>query len=185
MNFYDYFRGLILPLNLIDALLPKSGKIVELGCGQGIISKFISKRKKRRIIGIDNDIKRLPIKNEVNLIFLKKDITKSNIPKANGYVLSDVLHHLKLSDQKKLIKKAHSSLRANGVLLIKEIDTKEFTRSKLSRLWDYLLYPKDQINYWNSKDLLDFLLAVGFRTKMLRTSRLFPGSTNLFIARKK
>src|SRR3989344_226184 len=184
MSLYDFLRKTILPLDEIDEYLPQKGLIFDLGCGEGVIAKYIAKNKKRIVIGIDNDLKRLPIENEVNLIFLKKDITKSNIPKANGYVLSDVLHHLKISDQKKLIKKAHSSLRANCILLIKEIDTKEFTRSKLSRLWDYLLYPKDKIYYWNSKALITYLNSLGFKVRMERSARLFPGSTNLFIAQK-
>src|SRR3989338_5927953 len=184
MSVYDYFRSLILPLNLIDNFLPKTGTIVELGCGEGIISKYVAQKKSRKVIGVDNDIKRLPSENNNNLQFLQKDITKYELPKASGFILSDVLHHIKRSEQKKLIKRTYFKLRKNGVMVIKEIDTKEFIRSKLSRLWDYMLYPKDQIYYWNSKDLIDFLSAVGFKVKMLRASRLFPGSTNLFIARK-
>src|SRR3989344_4060886 len=184
MSAYDYFRSLILPLNLIDNFLPKTGTIVELGCGKGVISKFISKRKKRSVIGIDNDFKRLPIENEANLIFLKKDITKSNIPRANGYVLSDVLHHLSLSDQKKILSKVSKNIKKNGVLIIKEIDSSEYIRSKFSRLWDLILYPQDKINYWRSSDLRRFLTNLGLRVGLERPSRLFPGSTTLYICRK-
>ncbi|SRR3989344_5504134 len=184
MSAYDYFRSLILPLNLIDNFLPKTGTIVELGCGEGIISKYVAQRKSRKVIGVDNDIKRLPSENKNNLQFLRKDITKYEIPKASGYILSDVLHHIKRSEQKKLIKRTYFKLRKNGVMVIKEIDTKEFFRSKLSRLWDYLLYPKDKIYYWNSKALITYLNSLGFKVRMERSARLFPGSTNLFIAQK-
>ena len=184
MTLRDKIRGLILPLDAIDKFLPQKGRVIELGCGEGVISKFLAQKKGRSVIGMDIDKKRLPNQNEENLKFINCDISKSKIPKARGFVVSDVLHHLSSNDQKKIIKKVYSSLAKDGVLIIKEIDSDQKVRSKLSRLWDFILYPNDKISYWKASELVRFLSLCGFRVKMTRKSKLFPGSTNLFVASK-
>ena len=65
----DYLRKIILPLEEIDEQLPQKGKIIDLGCGEGVIAKFIAKKKARTVIGVDSDKKRLPETNSKNLIF--------------------------------------------------------------------------------------------------------------------
>jgi len=180
----DYLRKIILPLEEIDEQLPQKGKIIDLGCGEGVIAKFIAKKKARTVIGVDSDKKRLPETNSKNLIFKEGDIRGTPLNGINSVVISDVLHHINLPDQKKLLKKISRQIKKGGVLVIKEIDSSEYVRSKLSRLWDLLLYPQDKINYWQFKNLKIFLQSRGFTVKILRPCRLFPGSTTLFICKK-
>lgn len=182
---YDKLRSAILPLSEIDRALPKSGTIIELGCGQGVISKYLAKRKNRLVLGIDANIKRIGGSTTSNLRFKVGDITSINYKPQDGFVISDVLHHLSFKDQKALLSKLNKALKKNGTLVIKEIDTTEFLRSKLSRFWDFALYPKDKIIYWNSNELKKYLNKLGFKVNIKRTSRLFPGSTTLFICSKK
>ena len=184
MGIYDFLRGLILPLEQIDYYLPNNGTIIDLGCGQGIICKFLAKSPNRWIVGVDANVKRLPKTEFNNLKFISADITKYKIKNAEGIILSDVLHHIDLKNQKALLKNIGKSLKPGGVLIIKEIDSGEFIRSKLSRLWDFVLYPKDIIYYWKSVELKKFLQSLRFRVKIERASRLFPGSTTLFICTK-
>lgn len=183
MNIRDFLRSQVLPLSLINKFLPKSGKIIEIGCGEGVIAKHVAKEKRREVIGIDKDEKRLPKDKNENLKFIVADIRRYDFPKAKGFILSDVLHHLPKRDQRDLLVKISSKLGKKGVLIIKEIDTSEFTRSKLSRVWDYILYPRDEINYWQYKDLKKYLEHLKFKIKILRPNRFFPGSTTLFIAK--
>lgn len=185
MVLYDFLRKAILPLEEIDKNLPKEGKIFDLGCGEGVISKYIAKNKKRMIIGIDSDKKRLPKYKTKNLSFKNGDIRKASFKNSSGVVISDVLHHLNLKDQKNLLAKIAECLKKEGVLIVKEIDKSEFIRSRLSRLWDFILYPQDEINYWRFKDLKKFLEETGFKVEYSRPCRLFPGSTTLFICQKR
>lgn len=184
MGLYDFLRRLILPLEQIDYYLPNNGTIIDLGCGQGIICKFLAKSQKRNIVGVDSNAKILPKSEIKNLKFISADVTKYPIKKAEGVILSDVLHHIDVKYQKKLLIDISKSLKSKGVLVIKEIDSEEFVRSALSRLWDFLLYPKDKISYWSSTKLRDFLGKLGFEVKVIRASRLFPGSTTLYICNK-
>ena len=184
MVFYDSLRKAILPLDEIDKSLPEKGKIFDLGCGEGVIAKYLTHQKGRMVIGIDSNGKRLPKEKTKNLSFRMADIRKVSINGLSGVVISDVLHHLNLKDQKALLTKIAKELEKRGVLVIKEIDNSEFIRSRLSRLWDLILYPQDKINYWHYKDLKKFLEEIGFRVSLCRLCRLFPGSTTLFICKK-
>lgn len=182
---YELLRKLILPIGEIDKAIPKRGRVLDLGCGQGLIAHSLSKQSGRQVVGIDANKSRLPKYSRKNLTFKKSDITKLSIEKINGAVLSDVLHHLPLENQNKLLEKIFKNLNKNGVLVIKEIDTSEFIRSHLSRLWDFILYPQDKIAFTNSKYLKKILTSIGFKVTISRPYRYFPGSTTLYICTKK
>lgn len=183
-TYYEFFRKLILPLDKIDSALPNTGVILDLGCGQGLIAEYLAQQGNRRVIGIDSNIKRLPESSFPNLTYKKGDITKITFGQINGVVISDVLHHLQAKHQLLLLSKIHRNLKNGGVLVIKEIDTGEFIRSKLSKLWDFLLYPKDKIAFTNCKYMTKALKNLRFRVQVSRPCRLFPGSTTLYICIK-
>lgn len=181
---YGRLRSAILPLAEIDKALPKQGKIMELGCGQGVIAKYLARRNGRLVLGIDSNRERISTSEKRNLHFRVGDITNIVYKPQDGFIISDVLHHISLKDQKSLLSKLNKALKKNGTLIIKEIDTSEFLRSKLSRFWDFTLYPGDKISYWNSNELKKYLTSLGFNVNLKKTSRLLPGSTTLFICRK-
>ncbi len=177
-------RLLILPLKEIDRAIPKKGLIIDLGCGEGVIALYLSKKLNRQVVGIDANKKRLPKSTQKNLIFRNADITKLSFEKINGAVVSDVLHHLPLKKQHELITNIYINLKRDGVLVIKEIDTSEFIRSKLSRVWDFILYPQDKITFTSHKYLKEILTKTGFKVKITRPCRYFPGSTTLYVCTK-
>lgn len=181
---YDSLRSIILPLGEISEHLPNKGQIIDLGCGQGVITRYIAKRKDRKVIGVDLDLKRLPKISQKNLKFIKSDIRNYEINNADGVIISDVLHHINFADQKKVLKRIAVNLEKTGTLIIKEIDSNEFIRAKLSRIWDFLLYPSDKIAYTNSISLKNFLKKLGFKVKIIRPCRFFPGSTTLYVCTK-
>lgn len=183
-SLHNALRSIMLPLSEIDKATPKKGIIIELGCGEGVISKFISMQNTRKVIGIDFNQERLPKKNSNNLKFIKADITKYNFPKVNAVIVSDVLHHINYKSQNKVLDTVYKSLKKGGVLIIKEIDTGEYIRSKMSRFWDFLFYPKERIYFNNALKLSNYLHSIGFKVSTKRPCRLFPGSTTLFICKK-
>jgi len=185
IKIYDLLRAWILPIAQIDCCLPKEGTIIDLGCGQGIITSYIARNKSRRVIGVDLDTSRLRQSNSKNLKFVNANIVTYNLKRPNGIVISDVMHHLSYEDQDKLLSRISKSLKKGGVFVVKEIDTHEFVRSRLSRFWDFVFYPKDKISYTNSTSLPQQLNKLGFSVKVIRAGRLFPGSTTLYICTKR
>lgn len=183
-SLYDILRSAMLPLDLIDKNLPKKGTIVDLGCGQGIITSYLAQNKARQITGVDLDTSRLRQSKVKNLKFVKANIVTYNLKHPNSIVISDVMHHLSYKDQEKLLTAISKSLKKGGVFVVKEIDTHEFVRSRLSRFWDFVFYPKDKISYTSSTSLPRQLEKLGFAVKFVRACRLFPGSTTLYICTK-
>lgn len=179
-----FLRSRILPLVEIDKYLPDNGTIVDLGCGEGTIATILAKKKSRSVIGIDKNSKRIPKLKDKNLLFLKADITKIKISSIKGAILSDVLHHVDINKQQKILLNVYKNLDTGGILLIKEIDLEEFLRSRLSKLWDTLLYPHEEVYFRKSSELKKQLKDLGFKVKIIRPLRLFPGSTTLFICTK-
>ena len=180
---YDFLKTLILPLEEIDRALPNHGKIIDLGCGQGIIAKHVAQNKNRTVIGVDLDQKRLEKSELANLRFELADIRNYNLKDADAVILSDVLHHISFIDQDRVLENIKKSLKRRGLLIIKEIDTGECVRSRLSRLWDFVFYPKEKIYFQNAKVLKKKLEGLGFKVLLKRPTRLFPGSTTLFVCK--
>ena len=174
----------MLPLVEIDKELPKTGLVYDLGCGQGIVAIYLSQVKSRKVVGVDQDVSRLPKTKSQNLKFESADIRKYDISSARGIVVSDVLHHINFADQKLLLKNIAKNLDKDGVLVIKEIDTRDLFRSSLSRFWDFVFYPNEEIYFNDSKRLKKSLENFGMKVEVKKTSLFFPGSTNLFICKK-
>lgn len=182
--FYDFLRSQMLPLSEIDAKVPQKGKIIDLGCGEGVIAKYLARVSTRQIVGVDNNKKRLQKSGSQNLQFTQADIRNYPVTGADAVIISDVLHHIAYKGQQMLLTKISRSLKKGGTLIIKEIDESELVRSRSSRLWDFVFYPKDKIYYHRSQDLKKYLEELDFKVKISRPSRLFPGSTTLFVCQK-
>lgn len=174
----------MLPLHEIDHAIPRKGIVVELGCGQGVIAQYLASTKTRQVIGVDNNKQRLSKSGQKNLIFILADIRKYDLKNVDAFVISDVLHHISFQDQKNLLEKISKSLKKGGTLVIKDVDTGEFVRSRLTRFWDFILYPKDKIYFNDANKLKIFLKSIKFEVTITRPSRLFPGSTTLFVCQK-
>ncbi len=175
----------MLPLQEMHDVLPKAGLIYEVGCGTGVISRYIAGIPKRQVVGIDHELDKIDRTRLMpNLSFKSADALKFSYRVCTGVVLSDFLHHISFTSQGVLLKELTKKIKINGVLVIKEIARDDGIFMWLSRLWDFLLYPEDRINYRSRREWVSLLNDLGFIVKVQRTARWFPGSTHLFVCRK-
>lgn len=186
-----WLKHLFIPFSTIDAALPHNGLIVDIGCGEGAVTLFLARRPRRRLVGIDRDETRLQsaklaAKRQKNVRFRKGDLLNLSLPKnLSGSVIADVIHHLPRSFHSKLLNAIVKNLKKGGILVIKEIVTDDVLRSKLSRLWDFILYPQDTIYYRSIKEYTHMLEKAGFKVTHQRTNAFTPASIHVFIATKK
>lgn len=127
-----------------DRLLPRSGHIVDLGCGYGAMSYMLSMlSNQRRVTGVDYDQKKIALadncfsKND-DIHFIHADICNFDIPAADGYVISDVLHYIDRDSQNKVIQMCIDRMNEGGILLIRDGDSslrERHTRTKQSEKW--------------------------------------------------
>lgn len=183
-------KFILWPLKQIDAALPQQGLIIDLGCGDGTVAAYLAgQSSNRRVIGLDTNSSKLKsatyrYHHLTNLSFKSQNILKANLKSAAACLLSDVLHHLSLQDQSALLKHLSQHLPSGSICLIKEINHASVIRSKLSRLWDWLLYPQDKINYYSAPKLKSTMEKLNFKVKYKPVYWWFPGSVNLFVCTK-
>lgn len=155
LRFWEYPR-----LVRIEALLPKTGTIIDLGSGYGVFSNYVAAASsKRQVLACEFDRKKTDIVKETaktgginNITFYNKDITKIPIKKASAIVIMHVLHHLKsYNDQEKLIEECVRKLNSGWMLLIDEVDRQYTFRYFLAILTDNMLYLGDTFYYRSKK----------------------------------
>jgi 1-acyl-sn-glycerol-3-phosphate acyltransferase len=124
---------------LFNSLIPRKGKIYDIGCGYGYLSYMLHFVSDERIItGIDHDSKKIlvanncPSKNE-KTNFECADITKYKFEPADVFLFSDVLHYIPKKDQEKVISNCIENLNDGGQIIIRDANTKLKERHKGTR----------------------------------------------------
>ena len=120
-------RTFLIPLKKFHEVLPKNGKIIEIGSGHGILCQYLAQRSpKRRIIGYDLDHRRIniakkSIKNLKNIIFISREFQVSKDVKYDGILIVGVFCLLEDKSVINIVNQAANSLRIDGTLLIHDI----------------------------------------------------------------
>lgn len=99
--------------------LPLSGKILDIGCGDGQISKKIMKQTKSVVYGIDIAQKSLDYAAKNGILVKHADVTKKLPFQANffdGVYASEIIEHL--IDPDNFVKEIHRVLKKGGTLVI-------------------------------------------------------------------
>ncbi len=111
-----------------DRLLPRTGKIVNLGCGYGAMSYMLMLLSKNRtLVGMDYDAEKIELatncfsKNE-RISFETADIRTYDVPQADAFVISDVLHYVDEESQRQIINRCISKLNDGGLIVIRDGD---------------------------------------------------------------
>lgn len=190
LRFWEYPR-----LVRIEALLPKTGTIIDLGSGLGIFSNYVAGRSsKRHVLACEFDKNKTEIAKEAaktgginNIFFDNKDITKIPIKKASAIIIMHVLHHLKsYREQEKLIGECVKKLEKGDMLLIDEVDKKYTFQYLLALLTDSLLYFGDRFYYRSKKDMITFLSKFPLTVEVKNVSDFFmPYPELIYICIKK
>lgn len=144
-SFLSHFKFWEEPYEVVDKILPKSGTIIELGCGEGLLSNFLAiSQPERKIVGYEIIPERLKIakKRLKNTKYYVGDIAKIHFPKADVFILFHVLHHLPGKPaQERVLLKAKNSLSTEGKLIIVEVDVKPTLKYVAAWVADHFLVP--------------------------------------------
>lgn len=133
------------PYKEVEKLIPMNGTVVDLGCGEGILTNYIGLvSKHRKVIGIEIDKKRIKIADHgiSNVSFMNVDITKADLPQSDVIICFQLLHHLKSHRvQEELIANCIKNLNKGGKILIVEIRIDYTLRYWLTWIADHFLVP--------------------------------------------
>lgn len=113
------FKILLRLIKTNNIILNKKNKIMDLGCGNGILSNQIESKFNIKIDRIDSNFETLKLNRNVKGRLICYDISKRNKKYKNYYdyiFLFDVIEHVK--NDKKFIENALFHLKKNGSLII-------------------------------------------------------------------
>ena len=133
-NYYEAF----------DQLIPKQGKITDIGCGLGPLSYMLSMLSpEREILGIDYDKEKITIAQNGwlrsnNLNFVCANAIEYDLPVSDVFILSDMLHYMSIADQTKLIKKCVDKLHSNGSIIIRDGNKEKGKKHKVTQFTEIL-----------------------------------------------
>ena len=181
----------------VERIVPKKGKILDLGCGEGIFTNYMAlSSSKRKILGIELNKERVvqADKGIKNVNFKYGNALTSFLPKSDVIVLFHLLHHLlSFSDQEKLIKKCSRSLNKGGCLVVVEVDIKPTFKYLVSWLTDHFVVPilfnhyffEKNIFFRGKKDWLFLLKENNFECKAISMEKGKPFTHIVFKCIKK
>lgn len=187
---WTVLRTIILPYKKLDSLIPEKGTIVDIGCGNGGFSNYISlSNSKRNVFGIDLSKKRIEsakksiVKRE-NVKFVLGDVTKIKQPKADCYLVIDVLHHIDFKNQEKLLKFLAKKMSKNSILIVKEVDPSNKIPFLFGHSIEKILYSKEKIYERSRRDWERMFRSLDLSIKALPGAIYFPDSTCIFILKR-
>lgn len=170
--------------NLFHDLVPKTGKVIDLGCGYGFMSYALAlSSENRSVLGIDYDFGKIEVAKNcpvvpANLAFDHGDVTTYPYGEADTFIVSDVMHYLVPEEQVNLLNNMAAKLLPGGKIIVRDGDSSKQERHKGTKLTEVFSTgtgfnkTKNELHYL-SKDLIeDFALANNFELEIIDNTKL-------------
>lgn len=173
----------------IEPLLPRRGRLLDLGCGYGLFANYLALASpEREVRGVELDAHKLrhADKGVPGVTFAREDVLEVKEPRLyDGIVLLHVLHHLPgYKEQETLLRRCAEWLAPGGTLAILEVERRPFWKHCLAWLVDHALYPGDGIYFRDRPDMLALLASLGFKTEATSLQKGRPFPHVLYVCRK-
>jgi 2-polyprenyl-6-hydroxyphenyl methylase/3-demethylubiquinone-9 3-methyltransferase len=182
-SFYLRTRWRLCPFDLLESALPRQGRILDFGCGYGLLSNLLALRSPGRdLVGIDLNRDRISVAarsvaGRKNVRFHLGDVGTLDPEPFDAVVMTDVLHHIDDRHVEILLKKIHQCLRSEGILAVQDVGRRPFWKFLTTYAVDRILNPTRGLWYRSIPRLQRLLKA-----SALRTERVVPVDKNLPLA---
>ena len=190
-TFYLRTRWRLCPFELVESHVPRTGNILDFGCGYGMLSNFLAlKGRDRRVLGIDLNRERIEVAKRSSeahpeVSFELGDVRDFQGTPFDAVVMTDVLHHIDNDKVRVLLRIIRSCLSDDGALVVLDVDRSPFRKFYTTYLIDRLLNLSRSLHY-RSRDLLIHLLAQsGFYVQqVVAADRGLPLSDVIYLCAK-
>ncbi len=129
---------------LFDSLIPYNAQITDIGCGYGMMGYMLTMLSpERKFIGIDYDEDKIAVANHGYLKnnridFIHADVTNHTFANSDVFVMNDVLHYMNYDAQHALIIKCITHLNSDGVIIIRDGNSSDNKKQKVTRFTEVL-----------------------------------------------
>ena len=168
-----HLRWWLTPYKRMAAYVPKSGKVLDVGCGHGLLAMELAiSEPNRSVLATDHDVARIDLarqagKNINNLQFEVSTGSPVTDEKFNAIIMIDFLHYFSPEQQDAMIAKAFANLENGGWLLAREVNQQGGLVSKLNQLYEKIatMTGFTQSNTIQAKENLSFKSQSGWEAK--------------------
>ncbi len=187
---YAYLRWRGCPFEQIESHIPREGKIIDVGCGYGLLANFLILRSsKRDVTGIDLSVRRISAAQETigsrrNIRFKLMNVLDLELGELDVAVMSDFLHHIDYAAQEELLAHCYQKLPTGGLLIIEEVDDKPLCKYWFNTMLDKMLNIGDRIFFRNQREFRELLEKIGFKVNVKEANKGLPLSDVIFICTK-
>jgi SAM-dependent methyltransferase len=194
---------------LRQGLLPRSGRLLDLGCGRGLLFSLLRAAQARHGSGAwPYDWPAPPPRLELTGIDLRaghvrlargvlggaarievRDLRDFDFPRSAGICLLDVLFYLREDEQQDALRRAAAALEDGGLLLMREPDAGAGLAYGVTQVSERLLEafrgrPRTRLRYRRAQEWAGILGSLGLEVAMEPMSEGTPFANVLFICKK-
>jgi len=183
--------------------VPRSGNILEVGCGHGVFTTFLAVSSLgRSVVGIDIDGEKIALakqsvlglrNGEANLSFEHR--SSGDVPLIDGgwdaIVFADVLYLLPVEARTALLAECVEALSPDGLLVVKEVDTSPKFKAQMAQFQEFLatkvlrITHGDALNFPSAVELEALMRSDGLETQMSRLDKGYFHPHCVVIGRKR
>jgi SAM-dependent methyltransferase len=126
----------------LDGLVPRTGCVLDLGCGYGEATHWLAHTTDQRtFLGVDYDETKIRVAQRTapkstRIRFESGDILEMEYPACDTILLLDVLHYWQPLKQQLILDKARLALRPGGRLLLREAARAESAAHRRVDFWE-------------------------------------------------
>jgi len=199
VKFHNLIRWKTCPFEKVSEFVPKNGRVLELGCGFGLMSNLLAfESHERDVLGIDVSpekilVAKTTLNNRRNIRFEVSDIFNPALFKSARYnciIIVDVLYLIPLEKWKIIFENCYHALMTGGILLVKEQGTKPGWKYLWNRAQEFLSVKVFKITHGETftfppeETVKEFLNNAGFSAELIKLDKGYLRPHILFVCRK-
>jgi 2-polyprenyl-3-methyl-5-hydroxy-6-metoxy-1,4-benzoquinol methylase len=172
LSAYLHVRWRICPFDRVLPLIPRSGRLLDVGCGSGLWLTYLAlERSDLQLHGIDPDRGKLALArtSKAGPFTLQEGIVE-DLPAAtyDCVTILDVLYLMPDEVKSRVLEACRHTLKPGGRLVVKELDTQPLWKFAPAALQEFFavrvvrLTHGGQTHYQSVKDLTAMIQGLGF-----------------------
>ncbi|MFA6001606.1 MAG: class I SAM-dependent methyltransferase [Thermoleophilia bacterium] len=187
-------RELLSDLEFVERYVPRTGTIVDLGCGHGLFANLMAlSAPERNVIGIDLSPEKIEhaqatVQGRRNIEFRCGDMLDRALPECDAVTIVDVLYLLSASGQEKMLRACRKILKPGGMLVWKSQER----RPRWKYAWTYAQEmittstgitrgKRGSLTFMSREQALAAMSGAGFRPRIIEMKSFRPYSDVLYL----
>jgi len=172
---YCWGRFWILRQRFLDEIgqyLPRTGRVLDVGCGFGLFSLYYaSVNPALEIAGIDRNAARIAMARRaaqrLGLANVRYDVGDARDFRGgetfDGAYMLDIIHHIPPETVRPLLEQLAKALPPGARLVIKDVERRPAYKRWFTHALDKVMDPRSPVRYWGAEELQPLVEDTGFR----------------------